>query len=111
MNWLAAEEGCQGLDPVAHLASVNSKAENDYIYSLYNNQNNNYLWLGGSDSYSEGNWTWNDGLSFDYDNWKSDGDSGTSRNCLAIATSYPGRYWFDLSCFDKNYFICEINMD
>ena len=112
LDWLASEEGCQALHPAAHLASINSVAENDFVYSLYNNQGavHQYIRLGGSDAYSEGDWTWNDGSSFDYNNWASVGDEGTSKNCLSIDVNWNKKKLYDRGCFDKNFFICEINL-
>ena len=77
---------CPGLNPAAHLASVSSTEENDFIYSLVEDASPSYVWLGGSDSYSEGNWTWNDETLFEYDNWYggSQGNGGPSQNCLVM---------------------------
>ena len=110
VDWLAAEEGCQGLHPAAHLASVSSSEENNFIYHLVEGFSSAYVWLGGSDSYSEGNWTWNDGTLFDFTFWYSytyQPDGGPYENCLAK----NGDSWYDMGCFDKHFFICKINMD
>ena len=53
--WSEANEMCAALDPdgVATLASVRSKEENDYVYSLIYYIN---LWIGGTDEAEEGVW-------------------------------------------------------
>ena len=115
MNWLEAEEGCQGLNPAAHLASVSSQEENDFIFSLIKDDSVSYVWLGGSDSYSEGDWTWSDGSLFDFTYWQNDGSQGNggpSQNCLVMNTNnqYYAKTWYDVECYHKYLFICEINM-
>ena len=109
-TWPAAKEGCQEIAPGAHLASANSEEENTYIESLYA-YSSYYVWLGGTDSSEEGNWTWSDGSPFTYEKWySSEGNDGTTQNCLALDTDSHDQYWFDLGCFNTYYFICEIDL-
>jgi len=111
-NWPAAKAGCQELLLGAHLASANSQEENTYIESLYSGSSNyNFVWLGGTDSAEEGNWTWSDGSPFTYQNWYSGNPSdGTAQNCLSMSVYNYDRYWFDSSCFDSRYFACEVDL-
>ena len=53
--WSEANEMCAALDPdgVATLASVRSREENDYVFSLIYYVN---IWLGGTDEAEEGVW-------------------------------------------------------
>ena len=112
MSWPVAEAACRKLHPAAHLASVSSHAENKMIASMY--YGCCYVWLGGSDFSTEGNWTWSDGSSMDYTYWwQGEGQGGPQENCLGLNTYLRagyGDYWFDMSCEEQNYFICEINM-
>ena len=112
MSWPSAEAACREYHPAAHLASVSSREENKIIASMYGGCC--YVWLGGSDFNTEGNWTWSDGSSMDWTYWwQEEGQGGPQENCLALHT-YLGTtsrdYWFDYNCTDHFYFICEINM-
>ena len=49
----------------AHLATITSKEEQDFIYSLTGQDD---VWLGGE--YKNGAWTWVTGEPFTYTNWK-----------------------------------------
>jgi len=110
-TWVGAKEVCQEMVPGAHLAFANSQKENSYIVSLNSSNSNTQLWLGGTDSAIEGNWTWTDGSTFTFTNWYSfEGNGGIAENCLALDTYNYATYWFDAACFHSKYFICEIDL-
>ena len=110
-TWIGAKEVCQEMVPGAHLAFANSQKENSYIVSLNSSNSNTQLWLGGTDSTIEGNWTWTEGSMFTFTNWYSyEGNGGIAENCLALDTYNSATYWFDAACFHSKYFICEIDL-
>jgi hypothetical protein len=94
----------------AHLAEINSAAENACVRGAMNAAGAASAWLGGNDIAHEGVWRWNSGRQFwsggpggspmpgVYVNW-NDGepnDDGAHENCLQI---YGGSgTWNDLSC-------------
>ena len=55
-TWDEAEQFCKEKGG-GHLASVTSKATNDYIAAELKLRDHE-LWIGGSDKKSEGTWTW-----------------------------------------------------
>ena len=56
VTWSEANARCSALDPdtVATLTSVQSRAENDYVFSLTNYESSS--WIGGSDEDEEDVW-------------------------------------------------------
>ena len=112
VDWVEANDGCHQLHPLAHLASAGSALENDFIGHLHSVSQSYLLWLGGTDSGDEGNWTWTDGTPFNYTRWHSgDGDGGITQNCLALDTyHYYQFYWYDLECFESHSYVCEFNL-
>lgn len=63
-NYQQAELQCELKG--AHLATITSKEEQDFIYSLTGKED---VWIGGE--YRNSNWTWVTGEAFAYTNWKS----------------------------------------
>jgi len=114
MRWLDARENCRNFG--GDLASVHSEEKDRFIFDLVLAEGDSprYWWLGGTDSHSEGNWTWSDGSLWNYEKWKNgnNGNHGIAYNCLAYYASgsgYYAVYWSDLSCFQEHGFICQLN--
>ncbi len=63
-TWYAARQYCRELG--GHLATVNSPDEHVLLVSI---SDPNPCWLGGTDSSSEGTWTWVTGEPFTYSDW------------------------------------------
>ncbi|XP_074839244.1 snaclec coagulation factor IX-binding protein subunit A-like [Carettochelys insculpta] len=77
-QWKEAEEACKNLVEGAHLASVHSAEENNFIYHLMGTPNDyqakTAYWLGAyddveDDSEDEASWSWTDGSAWDYNNF------------------------------------------
>ena len=106
-TWDEAEEFCR--EEGAHLASVTSKAINDYIAAGLQ-QKDHFLWIGGSDKESEGNWKWSDGSAWEFANWGTIGgvqqpSNHSGHDCLEYQRS--DRTWNDLSCHNKRKYLCS----
>ncbi|KAA0712402.1 Ladderlectin Precursor [Triplophysa tibetana] len=103
VDWVVAETNCQSLD--ANLASVRSKAQNDFLLSLL--PANTRVWIGGHDGEMENQWLWSDGTRFIYTNWcNSQPDNfRASEHCLEISFT-DNRCWNDESCSTKLAYIC-----
>ena len=99
--WPEAEEDCLRME--AHLASVHSREENEYIQYLreinYGYSSGEKIWLGGRRNAESGVWSWSDGSLWDYDVWWNDkpGDS----NCVSYRGDYMG--WFTSECEETQY--------
>ncbi|VDI43983.1 Hypothetical predicted protein [Mytilus galloprovincialis] len=111
-KWSDAQDFCDSFR--MRLATVSSSNENEFLKSLTNYPNG--IWLGGSDSLSEGTWRWNKptrDMTF-YD-WGRvllvvQPDGWIVSNCLSyfkcdpFAKSYE---WVDEPCSVSNPFLCE----
>jgi len=63
-NWDNAKTECEGHS--AHLASINSAEERDFISALYPRD----AWIGGNDQVTEGTWVWVDGSAWGtFEDW------------------------------------------
>ena len=94
----------------AHLASIHSAEENQFIYDSYGGEAEEDIWIGGrrqGDSYS-----WLDGTPWDYQNWSPKNPSGGGEECAEIfANSNPDFYpskWNDDTCTVRNSFVCQL---
>ena len=93
----------------AHLASVHSEDENEFIYNSYQAEaGDGDIWIGGikkGDSYS-----WLDGTPWNYQNWSPGNPSGGSEKCSEIfALNYYPSKWNDDNCeLAKNAFVCQL---
>jgi hypothetical protein len=73
-----------------YLATINSQAEDEFVYSLIDEPAYWYLtysgpWLGGTDFGHEGTWTWVTGEAWSYSNWWPSGqpdNGGGLEHCL-----------------------------
>ena len=76
---------------------INSAAEDDFVYSMVNDASlsglgtasdgggSKYVWLGGNDAGSEGNWVWVNGEAFSYTNWgRAEPDNYFNQDGLAM---------------------------
>merc|ERR1711962_27673 len=76
------EARCKSLYPTAHLASIQSKAEQDWIVETVEMQ---FLYIGATDQKTEGVWHWVDGTPWDYTNWApNQPDNSMNEGCGMI---------------------------
>ena len=76
-------------------------------YIIFFSDVNSYYFIGGSDVYSDGDWHWITGETWDYENFAGDQpNGGIFEGCLML--HYPSMKWHDIGCIwtDHNY-ICE----
>ena len=90
----------------ASLATIHSKEENDYLWSLFSQSGHN-VWVGGNDEAVDGSWVWEDGMAWGgFTLWDSvEPNGGSSENCLEIQRK-NGK-WNDISCTLLRYYICK----
>ena len=106
-TWDESEEICKGKG--AHLASVTSKATDDYITA---ESRDKFTWIGGSDKESEGTWKWSDGSTWEFTNWGTIG-----RNRVQQPNNRPNQHcleyqredwkWNDNHCNTQRNFVCS----
>jgi hypothetical protein len=71
-TWNDAMYNSSNFDPEAHLVTISSQEENDWIFW----RTGGGVWIGFTDQYDEGNWEWVTGEDVDYTNW----DEGEPNN-------------------------------
>ncbi|XP_013380382.1 perlucin-like [Lingula anatina] len=108
-----AEDYCRTLHPRAHLVTIESKEENQFLRDLMVNDHGTYFALiGGNDLAKEGDWRWiSTGKPMQYTNWTPGmpDNSGNYEHCVTMLDS--GK-WNDLGCdYVEDGFFCEIDPD
>ena len=103
-TWVEAEQFCKGEG--GHRASVTSAATHGYIAA----QLKHFLWIGGSDRESEGDWKWSDCSTWDFTNWgtisgKQQPSNHGGHNCLEYYIQ--NRKWNDGNCNIPRNFLCS----
>ncbi|XP_056614710.1 ladderlectin-like [Triplophysa dalaica] len=103
VDWVTAEKNCQSLD--ANLASVRSKAQNEFLLSLM--PVSTRVWIGGHGGEMKQQWLWTDGSPFDYTNWckTEPNNKGGSEHCLEINWT-SNTCWNDEACSTTSGYIC-----
>ena len=103
-NWADAEDFCKGQG--GHLASVTSKAINEYIVDGKMKRKISSLWVGGTDKEKEGFWTWTDCSTFRdhrFTAWAHHQPSnGKDQDCV----DHWSRSWNDVDCSREKHFLC-----
>jgi Lectin C-type domain len=95
-RWTDAENECRKLG--AHLISIHSEAEDDFVRSLSTTNN----WIGAN--YRSGAWQWSDGSGWNYSNWFDNSDP----DIYACATSNQLLGWISVSCDGYTYYMCKL---
>ncbi|XP_041372434.1 lectin-like [Gigantopelta aegis] len=106
-SWTDMMALCKAVD--GELADITSTDENDYVAQLAkeNHPSGGEVWIGGTDSMSEGNWMWiGSGDAMVYRKWGSNqpDNSGGSEHCLGMRTSGD---WNDDDCSRHNRGVCK----
>ncbi|MDR1560577.1 MAG: Ig-like domain-containing protein [Clostridiales bacterium] len=107
MSWAQAKARAEQLG--GHLATITSLAEQNFINSLFKPIRRTNYWLGGTDTATEGVWTWITGEAFSYQNWDSGQPDNTGNQDYLVLWPNSGGRWDD---GDNNNpadfgFICE----
>ncbi|XP_077976842.1 C-type mannose receptor 2-like [Glandiceps talaboti] len=86
------------------LVTIDNAEENLFLYGF--SRDANTLWIGATDSNSEGTWQWQDGSEISYSNWASNepNDAGGKEDCAHLRGAGD---WNDHECQSKRGLICE----
>ncbi|XP_069490132.1 lectin-like isoform X2 [Ambystoma mexicanum] len=110
MSWIDAEFYCQNLYQGAHLASILSEDENDFLKEITFQHTHSYpiIWIGASDCYKDRFFVWTDGSKLNYKNWfPGEPNNNNGREaCVNYNFNSPG-LWNDEHCEVKFPFICK----
>jgi hypothetical protein len=108
MSWKNAKVFCESNG--AHLATVTSQGEHDFVVNNFVSSSVPVIWLGGTDEAKEGSWQWVTGEPWVYTNWSSinpdNNPSVGGQNYLAIQQGFSYK-WDDLQTAHQGPFVCE----
>jgi cysteine-rich repeat protein len=104
VTWLEARAACQLHG--SHLVTIHDSGENFMVASLLDGR----VWIGLSDTASEGSFRWVDGSGISYAPWVAGepNDEGGMEDCVEVGYMAPDQ-WNDLPCDQQRPFICEIS--
>jgi len=118
-GWEQARDRCESIDDDAHLVSLQSAEEDQFVFEQISGK----IWMGGNDRGDEGRWRWPDGTTF-YDDDEEGEVPGTFNNWYATEPNDQGlsmsdpdcmiywhenATWADASCGDQHGYVCEID--
>lgn len=94
ITWSDANSAALLLGTGWNLASITTPAENLFVVSLITAipSERMHVWIGGTDSASEGTWTWTNGDTFSYTNWWS-GEPNNTGDEDFLAYDFRGSSW------------------
>ena len=129
VSWEEAKEKCKAMENRATLAMPKTMEENIFLKQLNNFTDDDLshqdLWLGGSDTETEGIWKWADdsliSLDLQEKNWAPNQPNnwGGIQNCLKLyfhggkynrAKGIDGKFWDDGICSFKKHFLCSLDL-
>uniref|UniRef100_A0A4W5R1Z7 C-type lectin domain-containing protein n=1 Tax=Hucho hucho TaxID=62062 RepID=A0A4W5R1Z7_9TELE len=105
-TWKESRADC--LEREADLVIINSNKEQEFLFKL-----NKRVWIGLTDSVTEGTWIWVDGTTLTtprywYDPQPDNAGPTGEENCVEIRTDQSLlEAWNDISCDSKLNWICE----
>ncbi|XP_034734521.1 CD209 antigen-like protein E isoform X2 [Etheostoma cragini] len=102
--WQGSRDDC--LEKGADLVIINSKEEEDFIRKFQK-----VMWIGLTDSETEGTWKWVDGTPLNESYWNSEEPNGGKKeNCVELQNFAFENSWNDVSCSAPVYSICEMKV-
>ncbi len=102
-TWWEAKFACEDIGGA--LVVVATKQENEFVRRMVKGK---LIWLGGSDEFEEGKWTWDNGEKFAFKNWDAKQPSATNGYNFLVLNGLTGK-WKDTTDFSgkvKGY-VCE----
>ncbi|KAL4231645.1 hypothetical protein ACF0H5_009224 [Mactra antiquata] len=109
-TWQQAVDACFKMG--AHLAEVNSAAENEFLAKV-NIDVIGTMWLGGSDMDMEGVWKWHTSRQyFTFKKWRyTEPNGGRKENCLHFYGHQRALgEWNDIPCDHSLQYVCEFTI-
>nr|XP_008113585.1 PREDICTED: C-type lectin BpLec [Anolis carolinensis] len=114
LTWREAEMECQSYGSKAHLASILSAEETDFIakhISTYQHETSS-VWMGLYDPRQTGKWNWSDGSIYNYMAWargQPDFLHGPEY-CVELNLFTGFKQWNNNNCKKMNTYICKIKL-
>ncbi|XP_055766464.1 fibronectin-like isoform X4 [Salvelinus fontinalis] len=104
-SWEKSRQDC--LERGADLVIINSEEEQTFINGF---ESVKWVWIGLTDSVTEGTWKWVDGTPLTTPRfwWSGEPDGGVGENCVEIYYMSSGQgVWRDYDCSFSQQWICE----
>lgn len=102
-TWWEAKFACEDIGGA--LVVIGTAQENEFVRRL---AKKHLIWLGGTDEFEEGKWTWDNGEKFEFKNWDAKQPSATNGFNFLVLDGNSGK-WKDTTDFSgkvKGY-VCE----
>ena len=102
-TWWEAKFACEDIGGA--LVVISTAQENEFIRRI---AKKHLIWLGGTDEFEEGKWTWDNGEKFVFKHWDAKQPSGTNGYNFLVLDGNSGK-WKDTTDFSgkvKGY-VCE----
>ncbi|KAL3996243.1 kelch repeat and BTB domain-containing protein 12 [Sarotherodon galilaeus] len=100
-SWEESRRDC--LKKGSDLMIINSREEQNFV-----NQFKKHLWIGLTDSETEGTWKWLNGTQMTTSYWNSgEPNGGRTENCGQIKAYDSQNSWNDAPCSNQHFWICE----
>lgn len=116
LAWRDARHACN--DMGATLASIHSRAENQFVNSfsaVLNNSNTRIAWVGGYLYKYDNSYQWSDGSNWDFTYWRQGepSNNGGVEECITTFTNYPTPFkgtFNDANCNNVYPYVCKISL-
>ena len=92
-TWWEAKFACDDIG--GELVVITTAQENEFVRRM---AKGNLIWLGGTDEFEEGTWTWDNGEAFKMKNWDAGQPSAASGHNFLILNGKNGK-WADTTDF------------
>jgi hypothetical protein len=107
VTWIDGVALCRAYG--ANLLEIRTRDESDWVINEIKSRQMGGIWLGSSDIFREGEWTWiTDSVTVGAVADWADGEPDTTgaENCLEIRREY-GYKWNDMNCQGHNNVVCK----
>ena len=128
--WIDAELHCNQFssnahsdeEAISHLVSINSEAENDFIYGMWVSTRETpaddpLMWLGFYKPVGRNYFTWSDHSDIDFTYWDSQrpNNAGGTEDCVEmweqVFATHRLKSWNDRPCANEASYICEMQYE
>ncbi|XP_022106239.1 adhesion G protein-coupled receptor A2-like isoform X2 [Acanthaster planci] len=110
LNWTLSEAACKREG--AHLVSIHSQQEQNFIYLNLGQYSSGYeWWLGLNDIDEEGTYVWSDGTLTNVLFWDQHEPSGGIEDCVHMSRLLHQNTWNDRPCHQGMRYICKKAID